>query len=378
LFFGKRFALFEILGIKVQVDPSWIVIALLLTWSLATGLFPQFSAEFNQTTLWTMAIVAMIGFFASLIAHEFSHALVARRDGLEIRAITLFIFGGVAEMEDEPANARAEFRMAIAGPIASVALGVAFYTIAMASAFFGLPQPFTSVLYYLAAVNIILAIFNMAPAFPLDGGRVLRAVLWRWRDDLRWATRIASNLGNLFGLGLIFLGIFLVVTGNTLPGIWWVLIGFFVRSAAISSYMHVLATRALEGMPIHRFMTGAPVTVPSNIPVSELVETYIYGHRHEFFPVTAGDRLVGLVSIANIKKVAKSNWPTTLVSEIATPVSPENSVGPNTDATRVLALMRRTGNTRLLVIENGRLVGVVTLKDLLAFFGLKLDLEETA
>lgn len=376
MFFKQRFVLFELLGIKVQIDPSWVVIAILITWSLATGLFPDYYAGFAPVALWTMAAVAMVGFFASLIVHEYAHALVARRDGTAIRGITLFVFGGVAELEDEPASAGGELRMAIAGPIASVVLSAMFYLAGSAGERIGWPEPALGVLYYLAAINFVLAAFNLLPAFPLDGGRVLRALLWQWRGDLRWATRIAANLGNGFGLALILLGLLAVIFENALAGIWWVLIGFFVRKAATASYMQVLATRAFQGMPIARFMSRSPVTVAPGISISELVERYIYGQRHDFFPVLAGDRLLGLVGIADVKHVPRAAWPTTLVHEIMAPATAENSVAPDTDAIRVLALMRRTGNSRLLVIEDGRLLGVVTLKDLLEFFGLKLDLDD--
>jgi Zn-dependent protease/predicted transcriptional regulator len=373
--FGKRFVLFELLGFKVQADVSWVFLALLVTWSLARVVFPNWYEGLAPATYWWMGVAGMIGLFFSLVCHELSHSVVARRYGLPIKGITLFIFGGVAEMEEEPASAKTEFLMAIAGPIASFALAVGFYGLALAGRAQGLPEALTGVAEYLALINGILALFNLLPAFPLDGGRVFRAALWHWKGDLRWATRLASRVGSGFGFGLIVLGFLNVLTGNFVGGMWWFLIGMFLRAAAQGSYYRLETRRVLEGEPVRRFMTRDLITVPPGLPVSELVEDYVYRYHHDLYPVTDGPRLVGCVSVRQIKEAPRQDWDRLTVADILSGCSGENTVAADMDAVKALTLMRQTGNSRLLVVEGDRLVGIIALKDLLAFLALKMDLE---
>ncbi|MCK5276199.1 MAG: site-2 protease family protein, partial [Alphaproteobacteria bacterium] len=216
--FGRGIPLFRILGFQVKLDASWLILAVLVTWSLAAGYFPaRYEGLSGPTYLW-MGVAGALGLFASIVFHELSHSLVARRYGMQIRGITLFIFGGVAEMEDEPPTAKAEFLMAIAGPIASAVLSVSFNILGDFGVRMGMAAPVPAVLGYLSFINMLLAAFNLVPAFPLDGGRMLRAVLWGWKGDLRWATRIAANAGASFGFALIAFGLFNIITGNLIGG----------------------------------------------------------------------------------------------------------------------------------------------------------------
>ncbi len=372
--FGRRVRLFKLLGFEVRLDLSWIIIAVLVTWSLAKGLFPNLYPDLAQEIYWAMGVVGALGLFGSIIFHEFCHSLVARKFGMPMKGITLFIFGGVAEMGDEPPTARAEFLMALAGPASSIVLSAVFYGLYR----FGLggdwTQPVNGVLRYLSWINALLAAFNLLPAFPLDGGRILRSVLWGVRQDLPWATRISAGIGSAFGLFLIFLGIIWVFKGD-IYGIWWLLIGLFLRNAAQMSYQQLLVRRALEGEPISRFMTRNPVTVPPAITVAELVEKYVLHHHFKMFPVVDDGRIVGCVSTKDIKAIPKEKWAEESVGEIAERCSPEIFIAPETDAVKALAIMNQTGLSRLLVAEDGKLVGLLTLKDLLAFLSLKVELE---
>ena len=205
--FGRSMKMFKLLGFEVKIDLSWIVIAVLVTWSLAKGAFPAWYPNLTPMTYWTMGVVGALGLFVSIVAHEFCHSLVARQYGMSMKGITLFIFGGVAEMGDEPPTAKAEFMMAIAGPLSSLAIGGIFYLVYRGGEAGGWNTPVNAVTYYLFYINFILAAFNLLPAFPLDGGRVLRSILWGAKDNLRWATRVSSSIGSAFGLGLIFLGV---------------------------------------------------------------------------------------------------------------------------------------------------------------------------
>ena len=374
--FGKNLTLFEIFGFKVKINISWLFLALLIAWSLAKGFFPELYAGLPTATYWWMAVAGLIGLFFSIVFHELSHSLVARRYGLPMKGITLFILGGVAEMEEEPASAKVEFLMAIAGPIASLVLAAAFYLLSLLGAAAGLPEPLNGVLYYLALLNLLLAVFNMLPAFPMDGGRALRAAIWHRTGSLKKATRFASQGGSWLGLGFIALAVLNVATGNLVGAIWWFLLGLFIRGAAQGSFQQMELRRALEGEPVRRFMTEDPVTVPPEITLQTLVEDYAYRTFHKFFPVVEGGRLLGCVTTARVREAPRETWKETPVQSVMTPPSPENSVGPNEDAMKALSKMQASGQARLLVVEGSRLLGIVTLKDLMELLSLRMELEE--
>lgn len=371
--FGRGITIFRLFGFNIKVDISWLFLATLITLSLATGYFPYKYPDLQQQIYWWMGLVGAAGLFASIVFHELSHSLVARRYGMPIRGITLFIFGGVAEMEEEPPTAKAEFFMAVAGPIASGVLALAFYGLTRAAS--GAPVAVVGVTEYLAFINMLLAAFNLVPAFPLDGGRMMRAALWYWKGDLRWATRVASDAGSGFGFLLIALGLVNLLGGNWVGGIWYGLIGLFIRGAAASSYMQMRTRQFFEGEPVSRFMIRDPIVAPADITVQQLLDDYIYGHHHDLFPVTSDDRLLGCVGIAEVKTVPREKWDWTAVRDIMAGCSAENTISPDEDAVRALSLMRRTGNSRLMVVRDGRLVGLVTLKDLLHLISIKMDLE---
>ncbi len=373
--FQRSVRIFRLFGFEVKVDPSWLILAVLITWSLARGLFPAYYENLSLTSYWWMGVAGTLGLFLAIVFHELSHSLVARRRGLPMKGITLFIFGGVAEMSDEPENPKTELVMAAAGPISSIVLGLFFLAIWLGSRAGGWPVPVIGVLGYLAFINFILAGFNLLPAFPLDGGRILRSLLWRWQGSLRRATRTSSRIGAGFGVVLIVLGAVNFISGNFIGGAWWFLIGMFLRSAAQSSYRQVVIRKTLEGEKVERFMNREPVSVPAGASVEELVNDYVYRHHFKMYPVVEGERLAGCVTTRRIKEVPREEWSQRRVGELINGCSEENSISPETDAVEALAVMNRTENGRLLVVEDGRLVGLITLKDLLGFLSVKLDLE---
>lgn len=375
--FGKSFRLFKLLGFEVKIDLSWLVLAVLITWSLAKGVFPAFYDGLSTETYWWMGAFGALGLFLSIILHELAHALVARKYGIPMHGITLFIFGGVAQMTQEPPSAKSEFMMAIAGPIASVLIGLGLYGIAAASQGVIFSRPIFGIISYLAFINIILAAFNMVPAFPLDGGRVLRSILWNWKNNLRWATRISSAIGSGFGILLIVLGIFAFISGNFVGGLWWFLIGMFLRSASQMSYQQLLLRTSLEGERIECFMERKPMTVSPALPLQDLVENYIYKFQYKMFPVVEQEKLLGCVTTKQIKDIPKEEWEQRTVGEVAKDCSTDNSISPQADAVKALSTMKRTGNSRLMVVENSHLVGIVALKDMLNYLALKVELEES-
>lgn len=375
--FGKRIRLFKIFGFEVGIDWSWIILAILIAWSLSVGLFPFRYKNLSTETYWLMGIVGAVGLFFSIIFHEMCHSLVARKYGMPMKGITLFIFGGVAEMGEEPPSPRAEFMMAIVGPISSIAIGLVFYGVYFLGRQNGWSEPIKGVVQYLAFINGLLAFFNLVPAFPLDGGRVLRSILWGLKKNLRWATRISSKIGSGFGILLIVLGAFQFLRGNFIGGMWWFLIGMFLRGAAKMSYQQLLLRKALEGEIVQRFMKTDPVTVTPSLSVAQLVEDYIYKHHYKMFPIVEDtDRLIGCVTTKQVKEIPREEWSHRKVGEIVTQCSAENTIGPQVDAMKALSIMSKTGASRLMVTEKNRLLGIIALKDLLKFFALKVELEE--
>jgi len=346
----------------------------LIVWTMAKGIFPQYFPHLLSRDYWIMGVAGALGLFASVVFHELWHSLISRRFDLPMKGITLFIFGGVAEMSEEPKTPKAEFYMAVAGPLSSVVLGLILYGIATAGHEW--PVPVVGVLSYLAYINLLLAGFNMIPAFPLDGGRVLRSILWKWKKDLRWSTRVASAIGSGFGFLLIFLGILQFFLGNAVGGIWWFLIGIFLRNASMMSYQQILMRKAFEGEPVRRFMSTAPVAVKSSFSLKQLVDDYIYKFHFKMFPVVENDRLVGCVTTRQLNEIPKSEWDRHAVGEVINQCSPANTISPDADAMKALTKMNETQNSRLLVVEGERLIGIIALKDLLQFFAHKMELDQ--
>jgi Zn-dependent protease/CBS domain-containing protein len=322
---------------------------------------------------WAMGIIGMLGLFTSVVLHELGHSIIARRLDLEIRGITLFIFGGVAEMASEPQSAKVEFLVAIGGPLVSLLLAVVFWGL------YGLdlPPAMEGILLYLASINTLLLAFNMIPAFPLDGGRVLRAVLWGYGKSLRRATRICSRIGAAFGWAMIAMGILQLFAGFLVSAIWWGLLGLFLKGAAGGAYQQLLLRRMLEGEPVRNFMAPDPVSVPADTSIRDVVEKYVYHYHYKTYPVTdRSGNLLGSVSTSRIKGLPREEWESTTAEEIAEQALPENTIRPGDDAMKALSIMSRQGKSRLLVVDGGKLEGILSLKDLMQFFALKVELEE--
>ncbi len=371
--FNYRLRLFSLLGFEVRIDASWLLLAVLIVWSLASAVFPTFSPGLAAATYWWMAVVAALGLFFSIILHETAHSLVARRYGIEMRGITLFVFGGVAEMADEPASARGELLMALAGPAASLVIAALLLSLAGAATGF-VPRPVADILRYLGFINAFLALFNMLPAFPLDGGRVLRAALWAWRGDPVWATRIAAGIGNAFAILLMALGLLAIVEGDFIGGMWRFLLGLFLRAAASSGYERSLAQQALRGVRVAAVMNRQPHAVPPDASVADFIEDYVYRYHHRSFPVQREGRLLGLVGTPQAAALERARWPLTPVSAIMVPATAEDVVAPESDALAALTQMQRSGRGRLLVARQGDLVGILSLRDMLRLLAVTREL----
>ncbi|MFP4398018.1 MAG: M50 family metallopeptidase [Desulfonatronovibrio sp.] len=372
--FGKSINLVKIFGFQVKVDISWIIIAVLVTWSLAVGFFPHYLEDLRPIDYWILAVFGALGLFFSVVFHEFWHSFVARKLGVSISGITLFVFGGVAEMDDDPRTPKSEFWIAVAGPLSSLFLALVFYLLFNLSMYMELTEGVSSVFMYLALINLILAIFNLIPAFPMDGGRVLRAILWHFKKDLRWATQTAANMGSIFGFLLMGLGLLNIFAGHLTGGLWYFLIGMFIRFVAQNSYRQLVIKNALQGETVKSLM-NEPVYVPGDISLQDLVENYIYRHHFKMFPVMEGDLLKGCVTTRQVGEIERENWPDITVREIARQCSLENTVDPEEDVIKVLGKMNKTGQSRMMVVKDGQLKGVISLKDIMAYISSSMELQ---
>lgn len=373
----RKMPLFKLLGFTVSADASWGIILFLVVWSLSEGLFPSYFPNLSSQAHWIMGLAGALGLFMSIVIHEFSHALIARKYGLEIKGITLFIFGGVAEMKEEPGSPKTEFFMSIAGPVASLLLSVFFAALYQIVKIIELPVYIAGILGYLSVVNMLLAVFNMVPAFPTDGGRILRSVLWWIKGDIYWATKVASRISLIFAIAIIFIGFMSFIGGNFIGGMWWVLIGSFLFSAANASFQRLMMKQSFEGKTVRHFMNPIPVTVPSHITLQAFVDDYLYPHHYKMFPVVKDDKISGLITIQDLKAHPHEAWKNLPVSKAMQLRTPDNSIDSGTPINDALNKMSETGLSRLLVVEGKKVAGIITLKDLLEYLALKMELEAT-
>jgi Zn-dependent protease/CBS domain-containing protein len=372
---GTRWQLFRLLGIPICVDASWLIILALLTWTLM-NFFREAVPGLPPAAYGLLGAGVALAFFTCIVLHELGHAVVARATGLRVRGITLFLFGGVAELAEEPSAAGAEFLMAIAGPLVSAVLGGGFWLLASLGGAAGWPPEVVIALTYLAWINLTVLVFNLVPAFPLDGGRVLRAAMWGLLGSLRRATYWAALFGQGFACVLIGLGVLHFFAGQVFQGVWLGLIGLFLNNAARASYEQVLVRQTLGGTPVARLMTARPIVVPPELDLRQWVEDYVYRHHRKAFPVVSGDRLEGLISIEALSRYSRAEWDRHTVAEAMARNLEGMSIPPDADALQALAQMQASGSSRLLVVEGGRLLGIVSIRDLLDVMQLKLELED--
>jgi Zn-dependent protease/predicted transcriptional regulator len=381
----------RVAGVDVYLDWSLLIIFTLVTMSLGAGALPMWHPDWSAGTVWLTAITAAVLFFASVLTHELSHALVGRMQGIDIPRITLFVFGGAAHMAHEPKHWRAEFWMAIVGPVTSFVIGVVCLTIAAAIAgpidleiadaerlFAGL-SPFATLLLWLGPINLMLAVFNLVPGFPLDGGRVLRAALWGVTGDLRRATRWASAGGRIFAWLLITAGVGMLL-GFSVPvfgsgagsGLWLSLIGWFLNNAALSSYRQLLVNEALTDVSVARLMLADVHTVTPDLSVRSLVDDYLMSSDQRAYPVVDGARLRGMVCLGDVRKVPRSQWDATRVADIMT--ADVATLRPDEPATHALAALGRRQLNQLPVVDaQGRVQGLIRRQDVLRWLALHGD-----
>jgi Zn-dependent protease/CBS domain-containing protein len=376
--------LFRIAGIDIGVHYTWLFIFVLISWSLAQGLFPQQHPGWSTSTYWAMGILTALALFISVLLHELSHSLVANARGMKVGSITLFIFGGVSNLEEEPQKPWAEFAMAIVGPLTSLVLGFVLWGIAIAItgswvSFLDLINgdkfniPIAAVIGYLAWINILLAIFNMIPGFPLDGGRVLRSILWGSTGSLRKATNAAAIVGRLFGWAFIAYGLFELLNGNWLGGIWIAFIGWFLSSAADASRREMTLREHLSGIKVKDVMNTQTGSIGPETTVEQVVANIFQRLHGRAVPVCANNRLLGIITIDDLKKVPREQWASTTVEHIMTR-SPLYTVTPEDGVHDAFKMIAQHAINQVLVTKDNKCIGMLSRADIISHLQLSQEL----
>ena len=366
--------LFRVAGVEIAIDYSWLIIFALVLWSLSAGYFPALHPGYPRTEYWMVGMAATLLFFASIVIHELAHAIVANHLGQPIERISLFIFGGMAHLGHEPTSARDELKIAAAGPLMSFVLGAFFLAVPHV---LGLNQSFpmwASVFDYLGFINFALGLFNLLPGFPLDGGRILRAVLWARSGDFRQATARASEWGKGIAYGLIFLGALQIFAGALIGGLWLIFIALFLKGAASSSYQSLVIEQVLGSIRVSDLMVRDPITIDAATTVAETIGDHFMRHGHGGYPVLRDGRVVGLISLSQVRDCPVEERANKPISEIMRPIDPAIVIAPDAPVSNALRQMAESDSGRLIVMEQDRLMGLITRSAIAHFIMLRSQL----
>jgi len=362
----------RLFGISLRLNYSWFIVFILVTWALSVSYFPASYPDWSLASRIGAGVITSLLFFGSVLAHELMHSIVAQRIGIPVRSITLFIFGGVSEIADEPKRPGDEFWMALAGPLTSLVVGGIFWAI-----WFLLKDTtefVTAIAFWLGWINVFLAGFNLIPGFPLDGGRVLRSLLW-WRSgNLRSATKIASNIGRAVGYLFIFGGIWLIFFGNWFNGLWLAFIGWFLENAAVGSYRQLALRDMLQGHKVSEVMTRECMTVNPELTIEQLVNNQILTTGIRCFPVAEDGRVLGLITMHNIKALPREQWPVRKVKEVMTPFEQLKWVKPDQDLSTVLGILTEDDINQVPVVADRDIIGMLARDKLLSFVSIRSEL----
>lgn len=385
----RGFRIGKLFGIDIRIDWSWLFVFVLVTWSLSAA-FGEFHPGWDASLRWSIAAVAALLFFASVLGHELAHSLVAQARGMPVHGITLHLFGGVSNIREEPDSPLSEFLMAIVGPLTSIVIGIGL-TLAVSLAIGRMPRgdvgeiisqlsPTATILMWLGSVNVVVGLFNLVPGFPLDGGRVVRSIVWALIGDFRRATWLAASLGRLIAWAMIGAGVAMAF-GIRIPflgqglvnGLWLAFIGWFLKNAASQSYQQVVIRDLLEGVPVDRLMRSCPPTVQPAISVNELVHEHVMQTDEHAFPVIQDGRLVGVVTLQDIRGISRDAWGTTTVREIMTPADQVEVVSATEDAQSAFTKLTSRDVRQLPVMDEGELVGCLSRRDIIKWLSLEAD-----
>ena len=370
---GSAFNLGKLFGIQFRLHYSWFIVFVLINVSLSWYYFPANYPDWTRLTYWVIGVVSSVLFFASVVAHELAHSIVAKINGIPVKSITLFIFGGIAQITREATKASAELKMAAAGPVCSLMLGGWFGLLWRLSR--GISEPVAAMASWLALVNVILAVFNLIPGFPLDGGRVFRSILWRATGNYKLSTRIATQVGRGVGYLFIAFGISIMFfLRGWFSGMWLVFIGWFLAKTASASYQQSQWRESLRGVSASQVMIPDCPIILSNVTIDRLVQEYVFTSGCYFFLVTDGDGVKGILTLNDIKAVSRQNWDVTQVGEIMTPIDRVKVAHPDQDALSILEEMDENDTNQIPVVSEGRVIGLITRDNLIRFFRTRSEL----
>jgi Zn-dependent protease len=360
------FRIGRLFGIPLEIDASWLLVFVLVSSSLTFSYFPTAYPGASTTLYVFLGVLTALAFFMSLVLHELAHSLVARAGHLNVSKVTLFMFGGVSQMEDEPRSPGHELLLAIAGPATSVLLGVGSLALRAGLIAAGQAKPVYLPFEYLGVINIALAAFNLLPGFPLDGGRVLRAIIWGVTKDMLKATRWASRAGQAIGMALIAVAVFGVLRG-TFDLVWFAVMGWFLSNMSAVAYQQQLLRSTLADVRLRQVMSSPAVLAPADVSLQEMAHSYFLGGRHTRYPVVDDGHVIGLIDLAHINEVPRELWPETKVRDVATANLADIVASPDASVDSVLRRLEPDGPGAVLVVEDGRLAGIVTRADIIRF-----------
>jgi len=366
------FRIGRIFGVEINVHWSWLFIFFLVTWTFATGILEEFYPEWSGSRRWVVGGAIALIFFLSILLHEMSHSLLARRYGIPVSSITLFVFGGVSNLAKEPENARQEFLIAIVGPLTSLVIALLF-TIGY-FALTPLDDGAGGVSANLAVINFAIGIFNLVPGFPLDGGRVLRSVFWAQKRNLLAATRLASNVGQIVAYGIMALGVASFFFVDVISGVWLFLIGNFLRNASVASYEQLFMDTVLKGIPASAVARQDYVTVAPDLTLAQLVDEHVLAGHGRCFPVVAGTELLGLVTLHDLRGVPREDWPTTTVYRAMTALGKLRTASMRDDLPYVLAQMAAGDVNQVPLVDGRELVGLIHRADVIRYIQVRQEI----
>lgn len=361
--FGRGIPVAKLFGIRIEIDLSWLFVFALVSWTLADRVFPEQYPEWDRGTAWTVGVVAAALLFATVLLHELAHALVAKARGLDVPKISLFIFGGVSHLGRQPASAREEFFIAGAGPATSVAIAAASIGVAAVAA--GRNEYVAAIFSYLGFVNGVLAAFNLLPGFPLDGGRVLRSLVWGRTRSFRRATEVAAGVGVAFGYGLLFVGVGFILFGFLINGIWFAFIGWFLSSAARAEGQSVFLESVLSRLRARDVMSSEFAVVAPGASLAQVVDEHMVAGGHRAVVVALGDTVEGILTTSDVRRFPRAEWPHVPARQAMTPKERVITVDADVPAIQVLMLVGQHRLNQVPVLENGRMVGLITRRELL-------------
>lgn len=360
----NSFQIGKLFGISIRIHYSWFIVFALVAGSLGFSYFPDVYPGWSSVKYWLMGIIAALTFFSSVLAHELAHSLVSKSRGVPVHSITLFIFGGVARLSDEPKSPGSEFWMAVAGPATSIGLGIVFGVVYLATR--KTMITFSALAGLLLGFNVFVAAFNLVPGFPLDGGRILRSIIWKITGNLRKSTRIASVMGRIIAYLLILLGAARIISGDWFYGMWTAFIGWFLRNAALSGYRQLALREMLQGVKASEIMISDCQELPGDLTIQELLNNYV-PNIHRCFPVMDNGHVIGIITMQSVREIPREQWETTRVAEVMISFAEVKTVHPDDDLYTVMRQMAEEDVNQLPVVEDGQFMGIIERGDLIKF-----------